>query len=258
MGTLNLGIAQASLATAFGYLLVSIPRTLYFLFNRKRLHFRKPLLKIKAVLKAMGTGSYEIVGNLVTAVTTLIFNSLMLKLVGNDGVVAMSVILYCQYLFNSLFMGYSIDIAPVISYRFGASDEKQVKHMTKVSYIFIAITSFLVTCLTMLLSNPLANLFSNNNEVVRNLTSRGLKLFSIGFLLTRSNIFSSAFFTALSDGVTSAILSFMRTFVFIITNTYLLSYFFNVTCILLAIPVAEVLTMTLNLLIFKTRYKKRK
>ncbi len=256
MGPLNMGIEGAAYATVIGYMMTAIPGTIYFFVRKKGLHFAKPVFNYSYILKSMGNGSSEMVTNLSTAITTLIFNALMLKFVGNDGVVAMSVILYCQYLFTSIFMGYSIGIAPVISYNFGAKKEEKIKYFAKVSYIFIAISSAFICLLTILIASLLAQIFSNNNETIYSLINIGLKLFAISFLMTGANIFSSAFFTALSDGFTSALLSFLRTFVFIIINIYLLSYFFEVTGLLLAIPVAEAITLILTAFIFKRQYSK--
>lgn len=256
MSTFHMGMYGAALATGIGYSLTTIIGLIFFLSNKKGLRFTRFHFDFKNIFQAGFNGSSEMVSNLANATTTIIFNVLMLKLVGNEGVNAMSVLLYCQYLLTSFFMGYSLGIAPVISYNYGALNEKKVRQFYKSSYRFIFMVGLIMLGISLIIARPLALLFANDSQKIAELITKGMYIFSISFLFGGLNIFSSALFTALSDGKTSAIISFLRTFVFIIISTFTLSYLFKVDGLLSAITVAETLTLITTILIFKKAYNK--
>lgn len=252
----KLGIQGAAIATGMGMLFCATCGLIYFLFARKgTLYFVKPRRNKGALLKACSNGSSEAVTNLSNAVSTFLFNMLMLKYVGENGVAAITIILYSQFMITSMFLGFSSGVAPVISYNYGSGNIKQLKKIFIISASFIGIMSLALFGATFGINEPIVRLFSNGNMAVYDLATRGFYLYSFSFLIMGINIFGSSLFTALSNGVISAAISFMRTFIFLIGSLLLLPLVLNVDGIWLAVPLAELLTLigTITFIIFKRK-----
>ncbi len=252
----DMGIKGAALATGFSYCIPAIGGLIFFFFNKKGLSFTKFKLDFRVIKQSMINGSSEMVTLLSASVTLIAFNIIMMKLLGSNGVASIAVILYAQFLLNSLFIGFSIGVAPIISYHYGASNLVYLKKNIKMCFIFIAISSVIITTFSFLLANPIATLFADGNKQILELSTYGLKLFSITFLFAGFNIFASALFTALSNGKISALLSFSRTFLFSLLGIFLFSHFFKETGLFLSIPFAEVVTLFLTFYVIKTVLKK--
>lgn len=217
--------------------------------------FTKPKFDGKVLLRTCTNGSSEMVSNLAVAVTTFLFNKLMMRYVGEDGVAALTIVLYAQFLFTAVFLGYTSGIAPLFSYNYGAQNEKRLKKLFKLSIIFITICSVFAYAFSLLLAEPVVGLFSEPNSTVYNLAIHGMDLFGISFLFMGFNIFASGLFTSFSNGLISALLSFLRTFVFIILAIMFLPKLLNVDGIWLSIPLAELVALFVSL-IYMIRYKK--
>lgn len=256
MGPLSMGVVGASLATVIGYSITALAGIFFFLFNKNGLSFYKPKFNFKWILDSMINGSSEMVTNLSSAVITFLFNILMMKLVGNKGVAAITAILYAQFVMNSFFMGYSIGVAPVFSYHFGAKNSRYLRHIRNRSFIFVISVSIIIFLLANFSSNILGVAFSDNDKEIEELIIRGMHLFSISFLFSGLNIYNSALFTSLSDGKTSAIISFMRTLVFIVLGMFIMVILLKVDGLFLAVPFAELLTLLVTLLFFNRQYLK--
>ncbi len=251
----NLGIKGAAIATGIGYIIPVIIGTVIFLKKSSIIHFVKPKLDFKSIKDACLNGSSEMVGNIATAVTTFLFNISIFKLAGNDGIAAITVIIYAQLLLSSIFMGYSMGIAPVISYNYGEKNFIKLKAIYKNSLKLIIGFSIISMIVAILLSNSIASLFTSVDSNVYALTVEGLRIFSISFLFSGLNIFASAFFTAYSNGKVSAILAFSRTFVFITISLLILPNIIGINGIWLAIPIAELITFFLSIK-YISKYKK--
>lgn len=256
MGPMELGIKGAAVATGIGFMIPAVIGLIWFAKKEDRiLCFTKPKFDGKVLIRTCTNGSSEMVSNLAVAVTTFLFNKLMMRYVGEDGVAALTIVLYAQFLFTAVFLGYTSGIAPLISYNYGAQDEKRLKKLFKLSIIFITICSILAYAFSLLLAKPVVGLFSEPNSTVYNLAIHGMDLFGISFLFMGFNIFASGLFTSFSNGLISALLSFLRTFVFIILAIMFLPKLLNVDGIWLSIPLAELVALFVSL-VYMIRYKK--
>ncbi len=251
---LHMGIKGAALGTGIGYMIPTVIGTIFFLTGRSELHFCKPKMDASVLLKSCSNGASEMVSQLSTAVTTFLFNATMMKLLGEDGVAAITVIIYSQFLLTTLYIGFSMGVAPIISYNYGSENVKQLKKVVRICFCFILVISVFVFLLSLFAGESIAQIFAENNENVFEITKRGFSIFSFGFLFSGCNIFASALFTALSNGKVSATISFLRTFGFILIFLLVLPRFLEVTGVWLAIPIAELLTLMLTIyLIFRHR-----
>lgn len=255
MAHFNSGISGAALATAAGYFIPAIGGVIFFFKNRNGLCFSLPQIDFKALFKSCTNGSSEMVTNLSTSITTMLFNITMMKHLGNDGVAAITAVLYSQFLLTALYLGFSVGVAPILSYHYGAGNCAYLNKLKRICYKFVLATSVLSFVLAFSMSNPLASLFSENNQNVHELIKHGMMLFSVGFIFSGFNIFTSAFFTALSDGLTSAIVSFSRTFLFIIAGLYLMMAILGIDGLWLSIPFAELCAFIISIIFLKAKQK---
>lgn len=254
MGPLNTGIAGAALATGIGQLIPSVIGFFYFLFVRNSLYLIKPRFRSAVFIESCLNGSSEMVTNFSTAVVTFLFNMVMLKFLGEVGVAAITIVLYGQFLFNALYMGFSMGVAPVISFNYGSQNHKMLQKLFKICIWFISISSLVITAFSLFASPVIVEIFTPKGTDTYELAKAGFFLFSINYIFAGLNIFASSMFTAFSDGKVSAIISFVRTFVLIVINILLLPYLIGVNGVWLAVPIAEFMTMFLSIYYF---YKKR-
>ena len=251
---LQMGIKGAAIGTGIGYMIPTIIGTIFFLTGRSELHFCKPKMDALVLLKSCSNGASEMVSQMSTAVTTFLFNATMMELLGEDGVAAITVIIYSGFLLTTLYIGFSMGVAPVISYNYGSENVKQLKKVVCICICFIMAISIFVFLFSFFAGENIARVFAENNRNVFEITKVGFTIFSFSFLFSGCNIFVSALFTALSNGKVSAIISFMRTFGFITVSLLVLPRFLQVTGVWLAIPIAELLTFILTIyLVFRNR-----
>lgn len=256
MGPLKMGVTGAALATGIGQLLPAFFGLLYFLFVRSgSLYLVKPHFYMTLLTESSLNGSSEMVTNLSNAIITYLFNIVMLKFLGEPGVAAITIVLYGQFLFNALYMGYSMGVAPVISYNHGRNHLPLLRRIFKICIGFISVSSLIITGLALISSPVIVEIFTPRSSETYEIAKNGFFLFSINYIFAGINIFASSMFTAFSNGKVSAIISFVRTFGMIVVNILLLPKFIGVNGIWLAIPVAEFLTMFLSAYYF---YKMRK
>ena len=182
-----------------------------------------------------------------TAVTTFLFNRIMMKLLGENGVAAITIIIYTQFLLSALYIGFSMGVAPVISYNYGKQDEKQLKNVFSICMRFIVFVSVTVFAAAYIFGSPLVGVFAEKGMPVYEIARNGFLIFPFSFLFCGLNIFTSAAFTALSNGKLSAILSFLRTFGLITVLLFTLPNVLGVTGVWLAVPTAELITMVVAL-----------
>lgn len=252
-----LGIAGAALATGIGYSIPGVVGVIYFAFNKKgNLHFRRPVCKSKEMLHTCTNGSSELVNNLSIAITTLLFNLTMLRQVGKSGVAAITVILYIQFIQAAVYFGYSQGVAPVISYKYGEANHEQLKYIMKMSIRLILGASFLVVGLSVLFSETAVSLFLSKDSEIFDMTNRGFLIFATSYIFMGLNVFYSAMFTALGNGKISALLSFLRTLVFIVGALLILPQILGVDGIWLAVPLAEALAFAVGIIFYKTQKKR--
>lgn len=255
MAVLNMGMIGAGLASGVGYGLSGLCALLYFFFNRDGFRFRKPKFDKLVLWRTVSNGASEMVSNLANAITTLIFNLLILKYYGEDGVAAITIILYFQFLFSSLHLGYSNGINPIVSFKYGNKKDKELKKIYKVSLIFIVINSLLTFILSILVMKQAILFFTKTQNNVYNIAMEGFILFAISFIFCGIGIFASSWFTAFSEGKASTIISVLRTFVFIVGAALILPNIFGKKGIWLIMPVAEALGVLVSVYFLKKKKK---
>lgn len=251
------GVAGAAIATGLSQCVGGIFPLIYFSRdNSSLLRLTKTNLEIKPILNACGNGSSELMSNISSSVVSMIYNFQLMKYVGEDGVSAYGVLMYVQFIFVAIYIGYAIGCAPITGYHFGAQNHVELKNMLRKSAFLSAISGIVLTILAIVLSSPLAKLFVGYDEGLYELTRHAFSLFSYSFLLAGFNIFTSSFFTALNNGAVSAAISFMRTLIFQTSSVLILPIFLGVDGIWWAITVAEVFAFILSLIFLFAKREK--
>ena len=244
---LDMGITGAALATAAGYCVTALAGVGFFALRGKGLRFRRPRWESRMLLYACGNGSSEMVTNLSNAVITFLFNQLMLSLLGEDGVAAITIVLYAQFLLTALYMGFSMGVAPVISFNYGAANHARLQRVFRCCLGFIALSSALVFGASLGLAELVVAVFSPAGTAVHTIALDGFYKFAPAFLFAGLNLFASALFTALSDGLVSAVISFARTFSFLLLALLLLPGVLGVDGVWIAVPFAELACWALSI-----------
>ncbi len=251
------GLAGAALATGIGQCVGGIIPLIYFLRkNDSLLQLKRTSLEIKPLLKACGNGSSELMSNISSSFVSMLYNFQLLKYFGQDGVSAYGVLMYVQFIFVAIFIGYSVGSAPIISYHYGAQNNGELKNILKKSTIIMAVTSVAMFATAILFASPLSKIFVGYDENLLALTTHAFKMFSFCFLLAGFNIFCSSFFTALNNGTVSAIVSFLRTLIFQSGAVLLLPIIIGVDGIWLANTIAEVFAFIISLFFLIAMRKK--
>ena len=244
----NWGVAGAAIATGLSQCVGGVLPLIYFLRpNDSLLRMRPTSLRLRPILQACGNGSSELMSNISSSLVGMLYNFQLMHLIGEDGVSAYGVLMYVQFIFVAIFIGYSIGCAPVVSFHFGAQNHSELKSLLRKSTLLMASGGVLLTIAARLLAAPLARLFVGYDAGLFELTSHAFRLFSWSFLLAGFNIFASGFFTALNNGLISAVISFARTLVFQAACVLLLPAMFGVDGIWYATLVAEGLACLLSL-----------
>lgn len=240
VAVLHRGIAGAAVATGIGYCVPAIAGLLYFACNRRGiLRFVKPVFNGRMLCKACANGSSEMVSNLANAVTTFLFNYQFMRFYQEDGVASITIVLYFQFVFTAVYFGYAMGVSPVISYKYGSGERAQLQKIVRYSLLFILLSSAVSFFLSWLLLEPALHIFTHSGSNVFQITHAGFPLFALSFLAAGISIFASAMFTAFSDGKTSAVISFARTFFFLAGAILLLPLVAGARGVWLAAPVAE-------------------
>lgn len=256
MGIMGIGVVGAALATGTGQAIMAVTGVIYFFLHKKNLYFVKPVLRLRVLLNSCGNGSSEMVSNLSMAIVTFLFNITMLRLLGEDGVAAITIVLYGQFLFTSLYLGFSMGVAPVFSFNYGNQDYLQLKRIYKICIAFISISSVVILVLALLFAGPIVGLFAGTTTRTYEIAAVGFPIFSVNYIFAGINVFGSAMFTAFSDGKTSAVISFCRTFIFIVISILLLPVVIGIAGVWLAVPLAELVTLLISIRYFQKKRKK--
>lgn len=251
------GLAGAAAATCVSQIFGAAFPIVYFLRkNDSRLRLGKPLMSMRALLKACANGSSEFLSNIAASIITLLYNFRLLSLAGETGVAAYGAIMYVAMLLGAILFGYSMGVSPVISFNYGAKNEDELRNVYRKSMWIILILGVAMTVLAEACASPLSMLFSGGDDELYSMTLRGFRLYSISFLMTGFGMFGSAFFTALNNGLISAIISFSRTLVFQSIAVIVLPLFWALDGVWCAIVFAEIPSTILSLA-FIFAYRKR-
>lgn len=256
IAVLDMGISGAAVATGMGYSVTAVAGLFVFSQKKSLLHFRKPVLRFKVLANAASNGCSEMATALVTGIITMMFNWTMLRYIGEDGVAAVTIIMYVLMFVSSLYTGYSYGVAPMISYYYGEKNSEKLKKLVGTSLKVITGISMLSVAASLLLTKPLVSVFARPDNPVYDLAVTGNRICSIALLFIGFNIFASGMFTALSNGVVSAVLAFSRSFVFMLITMLVLPLILGVNGIWLATPAAELMALVLSAGMF-WKYRER-
>lgn len=251
------GLEGAAFATAISEIIGGFFPVIYFSVSKKSLlHLGKTNFDIKSLIKASINGSSELLSNISMSLVGVLYNIQLLKYAGENGIAAYGVLMYVNFVFISAFIGYSVGTAPVISYHFGAGNSKELKNLLKKSMTVISILAVFMFLTAELMSSTIASLFVGYDKVLFDMTSRAFLIFSFSFLFSGFAIFGSGFFTALNNGLVSAIISFFRTLVFQIGAVLLLPLVWDINGIWASVVVAEIMAFILTFTFIGLKKKK--
>lgn len=257
VAVLDLGLQGAAAATAFSAVVGGFVPLIYFSRpNTSRLHLRKTNFDSFVLFRTCANGSSELMSNVSMSVVSMLYNTQLMKYAGENGVAAYGVLMYVNLIFLAVFIGYSIGSAPVISYHYGAEHHSELKNLLKKSAVIIIIFSVFMFLAAKFLAVPLARIFVKPESESYELTIRAFSIFSYSFLFAGVSIFSSAFFTALNDGLTSALVSFLRTLVFQTASVLLLPLLLKTDGIWSSMIVAELVAAILSICFILGKRKK--
>lgn len=251
------GVAGAALATGIGQCIGGILPFLYFIRpNSSRLQIKNAKMDARILLKACGNGSSELMSNISTSLISVIYNLQLLKFAGENGVAAYGTIMYVQFIFIAVFIGYTIGTAPVISYHYGAGNHKELKNLLRKSLLIVIAAGIAMMGIAWALAGPLSRIFVGYDVELFALTKHAFRMFAFSFILAGANIFCSSFFTALNNGAVSAAISFLRTLVFQVISVLALPVFLGLDGIWYSITVAEVLAFAVSCIFLMVNRRK--
>ncbi len=258
MGVFGWGIESAAAASDIGMVVGGVLPLFYFMRkNSSLLRLCKPVKDISAVWKAASNGASEFMTNISISVVNMLYNFQLMKFAGENGVSAYGIIMYTNFIFLGVFFGYSVGVAPIVGYHYGTGEKAELQNVYGKSLRLIGIASVSMLVIAELLAKPLAMIFASYDADLLAMTTRAIQIYSLSFLIMGINIFGSAFFTALNNGIVSAIISFFRTMVFQVVAVLLLPMIWGLDGIWFSILCAEVLAMFLTivcLIKFHKRY----
>lgn len=252
----HMGISGAAIATGLGYSVTAVVGVVVFSRKKSLLHFKKPVCRLKVLMNAAANGCSEMATALVTGIITMMFNWTMLHYVGEDGVAAVTIIMYVLMFASSLYTGYAYGVAPMLSFYYGEQNHEKLKKLVAVSMRVIGVISAVTVAASFLMTRPLVSVFARPDNPVYDLAVTGNRICTIALFFIGFNIFASGMFTALSNGVVSAILAFSRSFVFMLITMIVLPVFLGVNGIWLATPAAELMALILSAVMF-FKYRRR-
>jgi Na+-driven multidrug efflux pump len=254
---LHWGLAGAAAATAVSQFAGGIVPIIYFARrNDSPLRLGKCRFDGFALAKTCTNGSSELMSNISMSVVSMLFNIQLMKYAGENGIAAYGVLMYVSMIFQAVFIGYSVGAAPVISYNYGAQNCEELKSLRQKSMLLIAVFSVAMLAAGQLLAQPLSMLFVGYDEALMELTVHAFTIFSFSFLLSGFSIWGASFFTALNDGLISALISFLRTFLFQCAAVLIFPLFWGLDGIWFAVAAAELLATAMTALFLLAKKKK--
>lgn len=250
-------LAGAAIATAMSQLVGGVaPLVYFFRKNSSLLKLTSTRFDGRAIVKAATNGSSEFMSNVSMSIVAMLYNSRLMEYAGEDGVAAYGVMMYVSMIFSAAFIGYSIGTAPVVGYHDGAKNYAELKSVLRKSLIIIGAFGAAMVAAAQILAWPLAKMFVGYDDNLVDMTISGFRIFALSFVFTGFAIYSSGFFTALNDGLTSALISFLRTLVFQVAAVMILPEIWDLNGIWISIVAAEVMAVLLSVIFLITKRKK--
>ena len=258
VGVFRWGIAGAAVATSLSQCVGGLLPLLYFLgkWNRSELHLTRFRFDGRALGRICGNGSSELMTNLSMSLVNILYNYQLLRFAGEDGVAAYGVIMYAAFLFVAVFVGYAVGSAPIVSYHYGARNHREVHNLYSMSFRLIGVVAVVMTIGSMFLIPHVARIFVGYDAGLLTLTTHAFRLYALSFLIMGFNVYASSFFTALGDGVTSALISFLRTLLFQVAAVFALPALMGMDGIWLAVTAAELAALGVSVYMFVTKDRK--
>lgn len=251
------GLEGAAAATAISQCVGGIVPLVYFARqNNSRLRLGKTAFDRSALTKTCINGSSELMSNISMSVVSMLYNAQLLKYAGADGVAAYGVLMYVSFIFQGVFIGYSVGTAPIVGYHYGAGNRQELKNLLKKSLILTGIFAVIMFAAAFALAKPLALIFVSYDKELLNMTVHAFSIFSFSFLCSGFAIYGSSFFTALGDGLPSAAISFLRTLVFQTLAVLILPLFLKLNGIWISIVCAEAMALIVTALFLRLKRKK--
>ena len=259
MAAFRWGLAGAATATAISQVIGGIIPLVYFCRdNTSLLKLTKTKYDGRALLKTCTNGSSELMSNISMSLVGILYNIQLLKYAGENGIAAYGVLMYVNFTFLAAFIGFSVGSAPIISYHYGAQNHAELKNLRRKSTVIIAAFALLMFVMAEIFAYPLSYVFVGYDKVLMNMTLRGFLIFSFSFLFAGFAIFGSGFFTALNDGLTSAVISFLRTIIFQVAAVLILPLIWELDGIWISIVVAEVMAVIITAVFLVAKQKRYK
>ena len=257
IAVLGWGVAGAAAATALGQCVGGLIPFVYFARkNSSRLALVKTKLLGGALLRTCTNGSSELVSNISMSSVGMLYNAQLMKVAGENGVAAYGVILYVNFIFIAIYLGYAYGSAPIVAFNYGAGKKAELQNVLKKSLKLLLGTGIVLLSIGVLFAGVLSGLFVGYDAQLYAMTVRGLRFYSVSFLLSGFNIYGSSFFTALNNGVVSAAISFLRTVVFEVAAVLILPLFFGLDGVWCAITVAELASILITIGAFSALRKR--
>ena len=258
VGIWGWGVEGAAIATFISQLVGGVLPVFYFIdrSNSSRLHLCKTSFYSKVLWDACINGSSELMTNLSMSLVNILYNFQLLRLAGENGVAAYGVIMYAAFLFVAVFVGYAVGSAPIVSFHYGARNHAEVHNLYQKSLRLIAVVAVSMTAASMVIIPYVARIFVGYDAQLLALTSRAFRLYALSFLIMGFNVYASSFFTALGDGVTSALISFLRTLLFQLAALLLLPALWGIDGVWLAVTAAELAALAVSVYMFVTKDQK--
>ena len=257
VGVFRWGVEGAAVATFLSQIVGGLLPVFYFLDrnNTSRLHLSRTKFHGCVLRNACINGSSELMTNLSMSLVNILYNYQLLRFAGEDGVAAYGVIMYAAFLFVAVFVGYAVGSAPIVSYHYGARNHAELNNLYSKSLRLIGVIAVVMTALSMLVIPYVARIFVGYDAELLALTSHAFRVYALNFFLMGFNVYGSSFFTALGDGVTSALISFLRTLLFQLLALILLPLVLGIEGVWLAVTVAEAGALCVTVLMFLRKDK---
>ena len=257
VGMLHWGVEGAAVATLISQLVGGVLPVFYFIDHRNtsRLHLCRTQFYGRVLWDACINGSSELMTSLSMSLVNILYNFQLMEAAGENGVAAYGIIMYVDIIFMTLYLGYSLGSAPIVSFHYGAGNHAELKNLCRKSLVIISACGVILLTASQILAGPLVKIFANYDQELLEMTTWGFRIYAIAFMVRGMNVWGSSFFTALNNGAVSAAISFLRTFVFQIVIVLILPKLIGITGVWLSIVLAEFLALfvTIGFLIAKRK-----
>lgn len=252
------GVVGAALATGLSQTVGGLLPLIFFLRknNGSKLHMVMTKLELRPILQACTNGASELMSSISSSIVSMLYNMQLLKLAGENGISAYGVLMYVQFIFAAVYIGYSIGTAPITGYNYGAQNHDELRNIRTKSIKTMLITGVIMVVIAEILAPVLAGIFVGYDQELFEMTVHAFRLFSFTFLLSGFNIWCSSFFTALNNGAVSAIISFLRTLVFQLAAVLILPIFFKLDGVWISVAFAEICAFIISTIFLVAKKKK--